>query len=391
LSGEDQTVKHLLDGHGSILYLYEPAKQVDQPPLTAAAPSLSTLSPRQDRIKEYLKESPHLLYMPVAEYNELECIAEEEMLDLNDLKRNFDIFGGIFRYSLIATEQECKERRKIVEARCSNVTGDMLRSMGLDIDDDQKSTTGGNISGFILSYCDVPMDGDNPFRSPSLTFTSDFVRQTVLNKMNLDTPRQHLEQLANVLHKESRDITGKDLEVSVVHMLSAGPRKVVWEYQGVLGEPDTNVRRLGHRKRKINQTEFKEGELYYSSNPSYPLADCVLVIKDVFAFQTTWRSDHAFKLGTLKKFRDRLKLSSADRLNLLFVNPEYTNTYQSRHRDKYLAKGEDPNKPILDSTKTVLLSAQDVATMWNNTRIFVAFPKGKDWHGAIRKALDNEV
>ena len=126
----------------------------------------------------------------------------------------------------------------------------------------------------------------------------------------------------------------------------------------------------------------------YPSDTSYPLADCVLVIDQVYwAFQTTWQYDHAFKLRTLRSFRDRFSLPIEKTLNILFVNPKYTGTYARRHRDKYLAKGEDLSKPILDSKKRVLMRAQDVATMWKNTRIFVAFPKDKDWHQAIRSVL----
>ena len=59
------------------------------------APSLSTLSPRKNRVKEYLKEGPHELYMPVGEYEELECIAGEEELDFDVLEKNYIVFGGI--------------------------------------------------------------------------------------------------------------------------------------------------------------------------------------------------------------------------------------------------------------------------------------------------------
>ena len=114
------------------------------------------------------------------------------------------------------------------------------------------------------------------------------------------------------------------------------------------------------------------------------------MINDVYwAFQTTWQYDHTFKLRTLRSCREELSLSSEKTLNILFVNPKYTGAYVQRHRDKYLAKGEDPSKSILDGTnkRRVLMAAKDVATMWKNTRIFVAYPKDNDWHEAIRSAL----
>ena len=392
LSGQERNIRLLLSEHGGILYLYEPGLEVNQPPLLAEAPCLSTLSPRKNRIKEYLKEEPHQLYMPVGEYNELKYIAEEEKLDLEVLERNFQIFGGIFRYSLIRMERQLEEKTKMVNTRCNKVSADMLCSIATDIDDDPQSTLEGNISGFILSYTDIRRDGNQAFRSPSLTMTSDHVRQRIMNKMSLASYHQHLAMLAKVLKHESADLTGKDLEESVVHMLSAGPATVGWQYQGVSGEPNTSIKRLGHTKRKITRGAFNLALVNYPSDTSYPLTDCVLVIDQVYwAFQTTWQYDHAFKLRTLRSFRDGLSLPIDKTLNILFVNPRYNGVYATRHRDKYLAKGEDPGKPILDNKKRVLMTAQDVVTMWENTRIFVAFPNDKDWHQAISSALNVTV
>ena len=94
--------------------------------------------------------------------------------------------------------------------------------------------------------------------------------------------------------------------------------------------------------------------------------------------------DQAFKLRTLRSFREKLNLSIEGTLRILFVNPKHNETYVRRPRERYLAKGENLGEPILDSKKRVLMPAQDVAMMWENTRIFVAFPKDKDWHQAIR-------
>jgi hypothetical protein len=250
LNGVEHYIGETITGHGSILYLYEPAQMFNQPPLVVQAPCLSTLSPRHNRIKEYMKEEPHLLFMPVGEYNELECIAEGEKLDLDVLGENVEIFGGIFRHSLSHTEQQRKEKTKRVNALCNKVSADMLRSIAADIDDNPQSTEG-NISGFVLSYTDIPKDGDQAFRSPSLTLTSDYVRQRVMAKMSLASYYEHLEMLAKVLQDESTDLTGKDLKESVVHLLSAGPATVGWQYQGVLGEPDRSIKSLAHTKQNV--------------------------------------------------------------------------------------------------------------------------------------------
>jgi hypothetical protein len=319
----------------------------------------------------------------------LECIAKGEELDLDVLRENVDIFGGIFRHSLSQSKHHHKEKKKTVDARCDKVTADMLRSIAAHIDDDPQSTEG-NISGFVLSYTDIPRDGDEAFRSPSLTMTSNYVRQKVMKKMSLTSYYEHLKMLAKVLNEEATDLTGKDLEASVVHLLSAGPGTVRWEYQGVKGESDMRVKRLSHTKRNVTRDIFNSTLVNYPSDTSYPLVDCVLVINNLYwAFQTTWQNDHAFKLCTLRSCREKLRLSCEQTLNILFVNPKYTNAYVQRHRNKYLAKGEDPSKPIWDGTikRRVLMEAKDVATMWENTRIFVAYPKSNDWHDAIRSAF----
>ena len=129
--------------------------------------------------------------------------------------------------------------------------------------------------------------------------------------------------------------------------------------------------------------------LNYPEDKSYPLGDCVCMIDGVcWTFQTTWQRNHAFKLGTLRLFRNKLGLSVTDSLNIVFVNPAYTQTYANRDRNNYLAKGENARKAILDSMKQVVMPAEDVAIMWENTRIFVAVPEGGDWLAAIRKALN---
>ncbi|KAL3939980.1 MAG: hypothetical protein SGARI_001167 [Bacillariaceae sp.] len=151
VTGNRHHVRKAISAHGRILYLYEPDEMVNQPPLVVEAPSLSTLSPRKNRVKEYLKEGPHELYMPVGEYEEMECIAGEEELDFDVVEKNYHVFGGIFRYSLFRTDEERETKTKTVKAKCEHVTAGLLRSIGADIDDDTEAREG-NISGF--SYPD---------------------------------------------------------------------------------------------------------------------------------------------------------------------------------------------------------------------------------------------
>jgi hypothetical protein len=106
-----------------------------------------------------------------------------------------------------------------------------------------------------------------------------------------------------------------------------------------------------------------------------------------WAFQTTWQYNHAFKLGTLLKFRESLQLKPEAPLNILFVNPVHSENYRKRAKDDYLVKGERVDKPLLDCKKEVLLDAAGVSAMWSNTHIYVAYPKGEKWQDAIRACL----
>ena len=391
LTGPHREIKTLLGDHGSILYLYDPAELTEQPPMVSQAPSLASLSPRKKRIKEYSKQELHFLYAPVAEYIELECIAEAEKMDLDFLEKNFDMFGGIFPHALVPTEEARDKYRKTMDLRCNAVSADMLRSMTVDIDDDATCNWEGNMSGFVLSYCNISWEGDGAFRSPGLALTSRYVRQRLMDVMSFASCKEHLKMLAKVLKREATNPTGKDLAESVVQMLAAGPGKVMWQYQGVDGEPDREIKFLGHSKREINRDNFHDKMVNYPSNMSFPLADCVLVInEECWAVQTTWQHSQAFKLRTLQSFRELLKLPLEATLNILYVNPACKSTYERRHRDKYLAKGEDTSSPIVDSKNNVRMPAANVATMWENTRILIASAKNDDWHTAIQSVLGVE-
>ena len=388
VKGDRYDVKKAISAHGRILYLYEPDEMVDQPPLAVEAPSLSTLSPRKNRIKEYMKLLPHVLYMPVGDYEELECIAGEEGLDIDVVEKNYHVFGGIFRYSLFHTDEERETKKRTVNAKCEQVTAGLLRSIGADIDDDPQKPEG-NISGFVLSYTDIPLDGQNPFTSPSLTLTSSYIRERITNKLSLSSYQEHVVMLAETLQKMKLDHSGMDLEKSVVFMLSLGPHRLKWQYRAVGGEPDRSIKDLALTKREITRGEFNAALVNYPSDMSYPLVDCVFVINNVYwTVQTTWQRDYAFKLRTLLSLRTRLNLNLDVVLNILFVNPAHHTTYENRHRSDYLAKGELVSKDILDSKKRLLMPAHDVAIMWKNTRVFVAFPKDNDWQNAIKTALN---
>ena len=392
LQGRERDVLRVLDNHGKILYLYEPASEVNQPPLTTAAPSLSTLSPRPTRIKEYKKSHPRMLYMPCWEFNELDFVAGREGMNLDVLERNYLHFGGIPRYTLEQETAAFDENKEELVMRCAAVSADMLRSIAADIDDDPNAGNRNNISGFVVSYTDIPQDdgNENSFATKSLTMTSEFARKQVEKKMSLGSPREHLEHLLKHLDRQSKDITGKDLEASVVHLLAAGTRTVQWDYQPIGGNDEwLQGTKLNLTKREINREgTFELSKINYPTERMFSLIDCFTMIDRVYwAFQMTWHYQHPFKLATLHAFRAKLGLTASDPLNIVFVNPVHAQTYWQRNKKAYLAKGEQLGQPILNHKKRTLMEATDVDQMWANTHIFVAFPKDDDWQRAIRDIL----
>ena len=118
---------------------------------------------------------------------------------------------------------------KTVKAKCEHVTSGLLRSIGADIDDDPEAPEG-NISGFVLSYTDIPLRGQDPFTSPSLTLTSSYVRESVTDKLSLSSYQDHVAILADTLQKNKSDHSGMDLEKSVVFMFSLRPKMLNWQY-----------------------------------------------------------------------------------------------------------------------------------------------------------------
>ena len=82
--------------------------------------------------------------------------------------------------------------------RCEAVTAAMLRSVSADIDDYPNAEHQNSISGFIVSYTDIPQVGEYGFRKKNLMMTSEYVRKAVLEKMSLQSPLEYLHELARI-------------------------------------------------------------------------------------------------------------------------------------------------------------------------------------------------
>jgi hypothetical protein len=393
LIGEASVINELLDSLKETLYLYEPGLMGDQPPLLTSAHSLSTLSPLPKRIKEYQKSLPMFLYMPVWELNELAVVAGIEKMEPNDFKDNYYKFGGIIRYTM-ENPIALRTPSATLEMRCKNVEKGIFRSIATDVVDDPNVVSQRNISGFIVSYVDIRCDGSDAFEDKSLAMTSAYASKKVRENFSLESAQDRLLMLASHLDNKTSDITGIDLESVVVQMLAAGPSTVKWDLCPVGSQAPYTYLPLGHSKRGIDRSSspFDEAKVNYPTDRIFGLADCFFYVKDVwYAFQTTWRYDHAFKLLTLFEFRQKLGIDVHEKVNLHFVNPTHADSYRKRAKEKYLAKGECADSQIENHRKEVLMTADNVTKMWENTNIFVASPEHNDWATAIANCLEKKV
>jgi len=339
-------VTKLLDTLRETLYFFEPELTEDLAPLGLVAPSISTLSPYPKRLRHYLKLNPHVLYMPVRSYNELFLVAKRENMNQDLLDNNYYMFGGIIRHTMQKSQIHLKRFQATLEAQCGRAPDETLRSIEMGADEDTKAEDRATLSGFLASYNDIPYDGDLAFQQKNLTTTSSYARVLLEHRLSFVDPEQHAHGLLKFLDGGNNDLTGKDLEVSVVHILAAG---LPWEYQAV-GANEARTR-LALTKRSIDRSsefaEFIDSKISYPRKTTFALADCFFVCQErgnavVHAFQITSQYSHPFKL------REKVGIGVKGTLNLYFVSPKHAKAYRNRIKDMYLAMAgnEDMTRPF---------------------------------------------
>jgi hypothetical protein len=401
-TGEVYDVISLLNSIDDSLYFFEPGSGgINLAPLATASRSISFLSPRPRRIKAYEKHNQvQFLYMPVWTYDELHYIALEENLQTDFLRKSFDMFGGIIRYTL-QTEQRFRAKyAQELYARCADAPPDVLRSISIGIDDELIITGDKrDLSGYLLCYTNIPETGPSAFQTYSLTWTSEYASKMVSIQLRVASVQNAVEGLTKNLLEGGRgglyDPFGKDLEISAVHFLSLGYRILPWQYIPVGGNPSEgkfkrNARPLKLDKRKVmrSYTELNTSQLCYPTSATFGLVDCYTMENGTcHAWQFTWQASHAFKLSTLWNFRKLVQIGTNGTLNLYFVTPEKdtTRTYINRFKGDYLEKGQQLDADMLDVKGNLVLAKEGVKEMWQNTNISSAFPYKNDWPEAINK------
>ena len=380
-----------------IFYLFDPGSDQNLAPLfQAGTPALSTLSPNPNRVKGYKKEArPITLYMPIWERTDLEFVFTLEKGSSSDDRYNFDtqysIFGGIVRRTLDYDPSSWKDEESTLQKRINTVDIKIIRSLHFGLDDSSDGQAQNNISGYICSYVDIEETGEDAFSEPNLAMSSDYVRQKVQQKLGLTKPIEHGKRLLECVNKEARDISGIDLEVSAVYLLSLGPSRVKWDYEEV-GKIKSQVLELKHKKMEINRIggDFDAAKLHYPKDRSFALVDFFCTIEGIkWGFQTTWQSTHPFKLRTLWSLRKTLGIHETQQLNILYVlaDEKKMESYLLRPKIQYLAKGESLHHPIMDGKK--VLSESQVQCMWDKTAIYVCYPREKNWRKALHKWIES--
>jgi hypothetical protein len=131
--------------------------------------------------------------------------------------------------------------------------------------------------------------------------------------------------------------------------------------------------------------EATEDLLCYPSISTFGLVDCYTMHNnDCYAFQITWKADHAFRLQTLYNFCEHAKIERGNKLKLFFVSPDNTSHYTAKEKIAYLKGGaEQLNVDLIDAYGNVLLTRELVLEIWDNTEIYCAFPAGDNWINAI--------
>ena len=90
-----------------------------------------------------------------------------------------------------------------------------IESTTTGIDSDPKAT-GSNVSGYLLSYCNIQLVGPDRFKNADLDFTSDFVRGRIRERMKDFSTQEHIQIVVDHLNGEQTDRGGLHLQEIVL-------------------------------------------------------------------------------------------------------------------------------------------------------------------------------
>ena len=163
------------------LYFFEPGSDNTRSPLTVPIPSLSTLSPVIQRVNEYQKTGCHTAYFWPWSSGELWAVIQDSNLSMDHqtFSHRHHKFGGILRH-VLGQDEKAEDK---LEARLNDVSVEVLSSATSRNIDWDTSTTGSNISGFLICYDNRSIEGKDRFATKNLKYTSAYVVEQVQDKI----------------------------------------------------------------------------------------------------------------------------------------------------------------------------------------------------------------
>jgi hypothetical protein len=385
-------LKKFLDDMEETVYFFEPDDTEEKPLHLNATPSLSTLSPFYDRIKEYSKVQYMELYFPTWSLSELIAVGKDQgTVHTEDLiKERYRKFGGIIRHIMALPGSKVAD--DALNIRLQNPKIDLLHRKYVAID---RKAEGDNVSGYLLRYSDIPEEGEDSFATKGLAFTSALVKDQIRTQLNTYTLKANVQVVLDHLSHKVVDRSGLHLENVTAELLARG-QDIAWQYATINDVAGTKAtwKKYTTKKRKIEKVSGYFGDkiaeankIFQSSDEQLPAADIILSAPvstkaEVDAVQTTWQEAHPFSLRALYDLRvKRMQIKETCQLNLYFAVPNRSEEYLTRIRSNFLTKGSTVANPLQLTTKETVPAAY-LRTMWANTTMHVLRPKD-GWKDAV--------
>eukprot|EP00529_Nitzschia_sp_RCC80_P011272 CAMPEP_0113466986 /NCGR_PEP_ID=MMETSP0014_2-20120614/14572_1 /TAXON_ID=2857 /ORGANISM="Nitzschia sp." /LENGTH=619 /DNA_ID=CAMNT_0000359261 /DNA_START=106 /DNA_END=1962 /DNA_ORIENTATION=- /assembly_acc=CAM_ASM_000159 len=416
------------------LYFFEPGNEKFKSPANYGLPSLSTLSPFEDRISEYKKGHVSQLYFWPWSLTELMALCEhsgfpgqkdkrggesgesvvskrhknaelpvdvgQNNLQIADMKDDemdvqdgtntyfnvlfdrYTLFGGIIRH-VMATSDQVESAKVELRSRLAGLDLKVLQSIAVNIDRDPHGH--GNVSGYILCYdgkqaaLDARKNSSSAlgFNNRVLTYTSVHVEEEVDKLLDSKSLQDKMKIVLDRLNNRSVDISGKNLEAVATEFLR---RRVGWNIKRV-GETNNwesfhdKASRTVLREYDISQMLTIPDKILVPGHTSFPVVDMIYSnygAGPVHAFQCTWQDTHPFTVRALYDLRcRRLKVPNEQKVHIIFIVPNKEQLYAARGKDSFLVGSiQDPLKFNMRQS----VAANDLHTMWENTEVYVLSP-----------------
>jgi len=300
------------------IYLYEPMDLKNEPKFSSL-PTLVTVSPDESRYKEFCKNGGVKLYLPnwtledlqtVGKHmSEIKCVPEGISYDPKAIQERYEEYGGIFRHVLPTSKKQLESTALSKKQAISKVDLNKIFSIG-DIEDP-------DVSHFIVSYVDIPLNGEDAFSKRNLNI----VNRSTLDKLTDLWKKVDLFQMRRTLIRN--DETGymeiashKIYEEVISHQLIRG---VSWQKRKINDQKfisfSLNLEKIVDGKPPIF-SDMKPNVLYYPTQQNFPAVE--------FFWKTEDKKFYAVQVTRSEKKVKEVSASALDSMYKLLEIPEST-------------------------------------------------------------------